>query len=695
MPFSNAVRDRKGAALVVQRQSQAGSVRFRAISRARAPGWPSLHRGSSRLAVKDLYASDHVGDRPGGRFRWLISTCLAAAVGAIAIFVVIYGSSDPEDTSAGLLPTLKRMGEGAVAAPSAELRPRQEGLKWLVPRTDRLQVTSGAMSTRFTIHEMLRQRVAGRDKIFAKRYVRIVGRLAAVPANYSDVIPPFNPFRLLANNNPVGSGDVDIDIDSLRSDVSVKVVELHGGILPEEDGQELADTEILELVSRSDDDANNAASESDPAQGAGGALAGGTATAARLDDAVNTTVLTKTDFDAEDEPGESDGPGKIMTVTVAAGDTLAKILVSAGAEKWQAAAMVEAAEKVFPASALAQGQEIEITVLPSITRPDRTEPVRFSVYAVTDGRKELKVAVTRNAAGEFVASTDMTASGDDLRPALGEGDQPQASSLYSSVYYAALIQQIPPDIIQQILKVHVYDTDFRRRIRAGDQIELFFDPKEETAVDGPPGDLLMTAITAGGDMHRFYRFRTSDGAIDFYDAEGNNSKKFLMRKPVRGDDVRLTSGYGVRFHPLLGDRKMHTGVDWAAPHGTPILAAGNGTIEEAGRKGQYGNYVRIRHANGYQTAYGHMSRIAEGVGPGVKVRQGQTIGYIGSTGLSSGPHLHFEVLVNTRFVDPMSIQVPRERQLTGAELADFQKERARIDDLMRRAPVKTQMTASR
>ncbi len=137
---------------------------------------------------------------------------------------------------------------------------------------------------------------------------------------------------------------------------------------------------------------------------------------------------------------------------------------------------------------------------------------------------------------------------------------------------------------------------------------------------------------------------------------------------------------------------MHTGVDWAAPPGTPILAAGSGTIEEAGRKGYNGNYVRIRHANGYQTAYSHMSRIAAGVEAGVKVKQGQIIGYVGSTGLSSGPHLHYEVLVNSRFVDPLSIQVPRERKLTGKDLASFQRERARIDELMRRAPV---MTASK
>jgi murein DD-endopeptidase MepM/ murein hydrolase activator NlpD len=201
--------------------------------------------------------------------------------------------------------------------------------------------------------------------------------------------------------------------------------------------------------------------------------------------------------------------------------------------------------------------------------------------------------------------------------------------------------------------------------------------------------MLYTAVNSGGSVFRFYRFRTPDGVIDYYDDEGNNSKKFLMRKPVRGNDVRLVSGFGMRMHPLLGFRRMHTGVDWASPTGTPILASGSGVVEEAGHKGGYGNYVRIRHANGYQTAYGHISRFAPGLEVGTKVKQGQIFAYVGCTGLCEGPHVHFEVLVNNQYVDPLSIQVPRERKLEGKELADFQKERARIDELMRRAPVMT------
>ena len=241
----------------------------------------------------------------------------------------------------------------------------------------------------------------------------------------------------------------------------------------------------------------------------------------------------------------------------------------------------------------------------------------------------------------------------------------------------------------KILRIHAYETDFRRTILQGDQVEWFFEMRRQT--DGPPklGELLYTAITTGGEKNSFWRYRTRDGAVEYYDERGHNSKKFLMRKPVRSSTVRLTSGFGFRRHPILKQRRMHTGVDWAGPSGTPILAAGKGVVEVAKRRGAYGNYVRIKHANGYQTAYAHMRRFGPGIRPGVKVKQGQVIGYIGSTGLSSGPHLHYEVLVNKRHVNPLKMKVPRERLLKGVELAEYKRERQRIDELMKRQPVET------
>jgi murein DD-endopeptidase MepM/ murein hydrolase activator NlpD len=397
-----------------------------------------------------------------------------------------------------------------------------------------------------------------------------------------------------------------------------------------------------------------------------------------------TSVLEKSTFEPE-EPADDIEGRQVRKVKVGRGDTLMKILQAAGAETWLARSMVEAGRGVLPESALAPGQDVELILVPSLTRSGRLEPIRFSVL---EGR-EHKVTVSRNAAGEFVASATPLADA-MARSVSRDADRPIASSLYVSFYQAALAQGLAPEAIEQILRIHAYETDFRRRARNNDTMELFFDLRdEEKGSEGAPvGELLFTAMTTFGDTQRYYRFRTVDGLVDYYDEYGNNSRKFLMRRPVRAEDVRLASGFGMRFHPLLNARKMHTGVDWAAPIGTPILASGTGIIEEVGPKGQYGNYIRIRHANGYQTAYGHMSRFAAGINVGTKVRQGQVIGYVGNTGFSTGPHVHYEVLVNNRWVDPLSIQVPQERKLSGRQLVEFQKERNRIEDLMRRPPVR-------
>jgi murein DD-endopeptidase MepM/ murein hydrolase activator NlpD len=648
-------------------------------------GMPQVYRGRSLRALRDIYDSDHSEVRRSGRFRWLVSTCLAATVGAVAIVVVIFGSLDSNESGDGLLPALKRVRDGGL--PTLTQAPRTaDGLPWATQRTDRLQMAGSAASTRYIIQESLRQRQSGREKIVLKPYARVVARLSPVPANYSDVIPTFNPFKLYASSAPVG--DEAEDGANQRKDLSFKVVELLGGILPSEDGQELDAQEVTDIVARTQEGESEPATmrpsfrpegadllKDDKERGAGQAV---------QPIPPNTTVLQKSVVDGDDTPDDLDG-GEVRVVKAARGDTLARILGKAGADGWQSRAMAEAARGIFPDSSLGAGMEVHITLVPSLTQQNRMDPARFSVF--TDGHDH-KVTVTRNAAGEFVSSASPIDPG-MARAALSDSDQPQTSSLYASIYHAGLMQAVPPETIMQILRIHAYDTDFRRRIRAGDTVEFFFDMRDDAAPDAPPGELLYSSIVTSGESSRFYRFRTSDGIVDYYDEFGNNSKKFLMRRPVRGEDVRLTSGYGIRFHPLLNDRKMHTGVDWAAPTGTPILAAGAGTIEEAGRKGQYGNYVRIRHANGYQTAYGHMSRFGAGVRDGVKVRQGQVIGYVGSTGLSSGPHLHYEVLVNSRFVDPLQIQVPRERRLTGRQLAEFQKERSRIDELIRRAPVST------
>ena len=647
-----------------------------------------LRRTHRRLG--DIYISDHADTRQSGRFRWLLSTCLAGAVGVLAILVVLAGSTDTREANGGLFPSLK----GVTDAPLAVFRlpsARVDGLRWAIPKTDRLMIPSGAMATKFVIFDPVRQRRGSRDYIMNKPYARLVARLAPITKAEAVKVPPFNPFKLYANTTPLDAAERPEDG---QQDASVRIVELLGGIVPNEDNQELSAEEVAEAIARSQAAIAepltlrpSVTSEAGPA--AGDTPAEGLARPSELPPP-NTSVLAKTVFEGEDAIDDLGGRD-VRVVKAQRGDTLPRILQRMGAETWQARAMSDAARNALPDGALQPGLEVHVTLLPSVLRASRMEPIRFSVFGEA---QDHKVTVTRNAAGEFVAS----ASPIDERIARTElvhDDQPQASSLYASLHYTAERQGIPADVILQIFKIHAYETDFRQRVRAGDGFEFFFDVKEEDkGADGSLGELLVTAVTSAGETHKFYRFRTPDGVVDYYDAQGNTSRKFLMRRPVRGEDVRITSGFGVRRHPILQVPKMHTGVDWACAVGTPIMAAGSGVIEEAGRKGEYGNYVRIRHANGYKTAYGHMQRFASGVSQGVKVRQGQIIGYVGTTGLSSGPHVHFEVLVNNSFVDPMSIQVPRERQLAGKQLADFHKERTRIDDLMRRNPVSTRVAAA-
>ncbi len=207
--------------------------------------------------------------------------------------------------------------------------------------------------------------------------------------------------------------------------------------------------------------------------------------------------------------------------------------------------------------------------------------------------------------------------------------------------------------------------DFQRRVQAGDA----------------KSEVLYAALTVGGETKRYYRYvTTDDNEIDYYDETGKSAKKFLVRKPV--NNAMMRSGFGSRRHPILGYSRMHTGVDWATGYGTPIFASGNGVIDRIGWEGGYGKYISIKHPNGYETAYGHMSAYAKGMDVGKRVRQGQVIGYVGSTGLSTGAHVHYEIKVNGRFVDPLRVRLPRGRSLEGSLLTAFETERDRLETQM-------------
>jgi len=243
-----------------------------------------------------------------------------------------------------------------------------------------------------------------------------------------------------------------------------------------------------------------------------------------------------------------------------------------------------------------------------------------------------------------------------------------------SLYADAKAAGVPDAVILSLIKMYSWNVDFQREIHSGDKFEVMYEEYKTAdgkTVRGKGGNIVYAKLTLNGADMPFYRFEDSHGDADYYDNDGRSAKKPLMKTPV--DGARLSSGFGMRQHPVLGYSRKHMGVDFAAPRGTPIYAAGDGTIAKIGPFSSYGNYIRIRHRQGLETAYAHMNRFKAGLRGGSRVKQGEVIGYIGTTGRSTGPHLHYEVIVGNLQVNPRSVKLPTGRDLKGWELKSFQR----------------------
>jgi murein DD-endopeptidase MepM/ murein hydrolase activator NlpD len=254
-------------------------------------------------------------------------------------------------------------------------------------------------------------------------------------------------------------------------------------------------------------------------------------------------------------------------------------------------------------------------------------------------------------------------------------------TIETSLYGAARELGAGDQQVVDFAQVFAYDVDFQREVHPGDAFEVVFNVMtDERGNVIKRGDVVYAALNGKAVDKAFYRFTTLDDDVtDYFQANGESATKFLMKTPING--ARLSSSFGNRRHPISGYNRLHKGTDFAAPTGTPIFAAGHGTVERASRYGGYGNYVRIKHANGYKTAYAHLSRYGSGVKAGRRVRQGDIIGYVGSTGASTGPHLHYEVYINGKPVNAMTLKLPKGRKLaeTPEIMADFIAVRDQID----------------
>jgi murein DD-endopeptidase MepM/ murein hydrolase activator NlpD len=388
----------------------------------------------------------------------------------------------------------------------------------------------------------------------------------------------------------------------------------------------------------------------------------------------NVTLLPKTK-----EQITGGNPSGERVHVVKKGDTITTILRDLGATPDEARAVALTLGPRGRDGGLKEGQKVRILMViagPGATahpQPYRVivanETIVEAVAALSDIGKYVAVDVqSMNTVAETTTGKDDDDDDDD-----GSGVR-----LYQSIYETAMRNKVPAAVIEDMVRIYSYDVDFQRKVQPGDSFDVYFAGEDEGTGNNEKTEVLYAALTVGGETKKYYRFQTpDDSVVDFYDETGKSAKKFLVRKPVNSAIMR--SGFGGRRHPILGYTKMHTGVDWATPYGTPIFASGNGVVEKVGWEGGYGKYVRLKHNNGYETAYGHMSAFAKGMEPGKRVRQGQVIGFVGSTGMSTGAHVHYEILVNGRFVDPMRVKLPRGRSLEGAVMAGFEKERDRLD----------------
>jgi murein DD-endopeptidase MepM/ murein hydrolase activator NlpD len=354
-------------------------------------------------------------------------------------------------------------------------------------------------------------------------------------------------------------------------------------------------------------------------------------------------------------------------VRVAQGETLASILTRAGASATDANAALLSVSNVFNPNAIRAGLPVNLY----FQRRGR-EQVELTGFAFRSA-PGASVTVNRISTGDFTARTVLMPLTFETTRVAGRVD--------TSLYDAAQRQGATSEIIAQMADVFSYDVDFQRDVRPGDPFEFvfhrFYDDKGETV---RTGELLYVSLQTMGRTREYYRFQApGDNSPQWYDLDGKSARKFLMKTPVNG--ARLSSGFGFRLHPIMGYTRMHRGVDFACAPGTPIMAAGEGVVVRAGPFSGYGNYVRIHHSSNYDTAYGHMMRFATGIRPGVRVRQGQIIGYVGSTGASTGPHLHYEVFRGDTQINPMGLKAASGRNLTGSDLQLFLAERARIDRL--------------
>jgi murein DD-endopeptidase MepM/ murein hydrolase activator NlpD len=678
--FSHAIGENGGDCGLSQRTSRGGGY-------GRETGIIDLGH-EPPLSVDGTEAA--VIDRRRVSVQWFSGTILTGLCGAALIGGAVFASLDGEMTFARMPERVESALRGAFGSADRLVS---------LHKSDRLPPPSESTASRNVMRVSTVARVGNRDVMRVRPFIRISGNLSMTTSDLSSKIPPFNAQRMLADTGSTAPAASDDDPNAAEPDAEVSFVTKDlGAVLPK--AKISAVVALDEVLMRVKDAANwrgNGGGVRYALANAGADISGAVRSDIKMSYATegngapdpyagfetrvvpeNVTLLPKTK-----EQVTGGNPTGERVHAVKKGDTVTSILKEQGATPEECKAIAATLGIRGRDGGLKEGQKLRILMAPSSPAPGaRLQPYR--VMVANDTMVEAVAALSD--LGKYVAVdvssiNTVTDAADSKSPDDDDDDDGSGVRLYQSIYETALRNKVPMPVIDDMIRVYSYDVDFQRKVQPGDSFDVFYAGEDEGATVTERNEVLYAALTLGGETKKYYRFQTpDDGVVDYYDETGKSAKKFLVRKPVNNAIMR--SGFGGRRHPILGYLKMHTGVDWATAYGTPIFASGNGVIEKVGLEGGYGKYIRIKHNNGYETAYGHMSAFAKGMEAGKRVRQGQVIGFVGSTGLSTGPHVHYEILVNGRFVDPMRIKLPRGRSLDGSIMTGFEKERDRLDGMM-------------
>lgn len=614
-------------------------------------------------------------DRREVSARWLSGTFLTGVTSSVLMGVALFAALDGRQQLATppeiaeLIGLASNGDSGEVAKTTRLVAPRQ-----IAKAKDRRRMEVSMVT-----------KVGDRDVIHTMPFVQIKMALAAGHTT-SRAYPPFDPMQVFGDDGddtpaqPAAASAASGQIygAKVESEMSLKTVDFPIETASFDEKSDLSADEVEKVVREAGTDLSDGAVQVaslhyvDPQRF-------GEAFAESMAGSYDVKIVPENVSVSPRAAIDDQAPAFAEEIIPFTKDTdLTEAFADSGYTGDDATGMAEAIAKLLNAPTLKAGTVLRVGLE---VHGDAAKVVRTSVYDKTTHI----VTIALDDRGQYVPAQEpdpnpelLTAFDDSSAPVVVRGNLP---NVYDGIYRTAYSYGMSKKMTQRLIKLLASGVDFQSRLNPSDRLEVLFSQPDGDDQTSDDSELLYVSATFGGTTRNFYRFQMQDGSTDYFDQDGSSAQQFLLRNPL--PNGRFTSGFGARKHPILGYVRMHTGTDWAAPIGSPIIAAGNGVVEKAGWAGGYGKQIILRHANGYETSYNHQSAFAKGIAPGVRVRQGQVIGYLGQTGLSTGPHLHYELIVNGTKVDSMRVRLPVGKVLKGDDLVAFKRERERIDDLLK------------